>query len=63
MELGTLSEWQARKYLEAWALRGWVAKDAKADNAFTITPKMQVLLSNHPTAPAISSLLQASPTI
>ncbi len=63
MELGTLTEWQARKYLEAWSLRGWVAKDAKADNAFTITPKMQVLLSNHPTAPAGSNLLQPSPTV
>ncbi len=63
MELGTLTEWQARKYLEAWSLRGWVAKDAKADNAFTITPKMQVLLSNHPTAPAGSNLLQPSPIV
>ena len=63
MELGTLTEWQARKYLEAWSLRGWVAKDAKADNAFTITSKMQVLLSNHPTTPAGSNLLQPSPTV
>jgi len=62
IEWGGVTEWQSRKYLEAWSLRGWVAKDAKADNAFTITPKMQVLLSNHPTAPTSSSPLQPSPT-
>jgi hypothetical protein len=61
IEWGGVTEWQARKYLEAWSLRGWVAKDAKADNAFTITPKMLVLLSNHPTAPTASSQLQPAP--
>ena len=62
IEWGGMTEWQSRKYLEAWSLRGWVAKDVKADNAFTITPKTQVLLSNHPTAPTTSSQLQPSPT-
>jgi hypothetical protein len=63
MEQGRVTEWQARKYLEAWSLRGWVAKDAKADNAFTITPKLLALLSNHPTTPASSNPLQLSPTV
>ena len=63
MEQGRVTEWQARKYLEAWSLRGWVAKDAKADNAFTITPKLLALLSNHPTTPASSNPLQRSPTV
>jgi len=63
IEWGGVTEWQSRKYLEAWSLRGWVAKDVKADNAFTITPKIQVLLSNHPTAPASSNLLHPSPTV
>jgi len=63
MEQGGVTEWQSRKYLEAWSLRGWVAKDAKADNAFTLTPKTLVLLSNHPTAPTDSNLLQPSPTV
>jgi hypothetical protein len=49
-EWGSVSEWQARRMLETWALKGWLAKDSIRDNAFCITPKMQVLLSNHQTA-------------
>ncbi|MCX6082061.1 MAG: FtsK/SpoIIIE domain-containing protein [Chloroflexi bacterium] len=49
-EWGRISEWQARRMLETWALKGWLAKDSIRDNAFCITPKMQVLLSNHQTA-------------
>jgi DNA segregation ATPase FtsK/SpoIIIE-like protein len=63
MEWGTASEWQARKALEAWALRGWVTKDPKADNAFMVTEKIRVLLSNHPTTPAATNPLQPSPTV
>ena len=62
MEWGRVSEWQARKALETWALRGWIAKDPKADNAFMATEKIKELLTNHPTAPATSSPLQPSPT-
>jgi hypothetical protein len=62
MGWGRLSEWQARKTLDAWALRGWVAKEPKSDNAFVVTEKIQALLSNHPTAPAASNPLQPSPT-
>lgn len=63
MEWGRVSEWQARKSLENWAVRGWVAKDPKADNSFVVTEKIQVLLANHPTAPAASNLLQPTPTV
>jgi hypothetical protein len=62
IEWGGVTEWQARKFLEAWALRGWVSKDAKSDNAFTTTEKIQDLLTNHPTAPTPSNPLQPSPT-
>jgi len=49
-EWGRVSEWQARRLIETWALKGWLSKDANRDNAFCITPKTQVLLSNHQTA-------------
>jgi len=45
-EWSRVSEWQARRLLESWALKGWLAKDANRDNAFCITPKCQSLLSN-----------------
>jgi hypothetical protein len=61
MEWGGLTEWQARKALEAWALRGWAIKDPKTDNSFVVTEKMRALLSNHPTAPTASSPLQPPP--
>ena len=56
------TEWQARRWIESWALRGWIAKDVNAGNAFTCTPKLQVLLSNHPTPPTLSNRLDFSPT-
>lgn len=56
------TEWQARRWLESWALRGWIAKDPNAGNAFTCTPKLQVLLSNHPTPPTLSNRSVFSPT-
>ncbi|MCG2786454.1 MAG: DUF87 domain-containing protein [Anaerolineae bacterium] len=62
IEWGSVTEWQARKFLEAWALRGWVSKDAKSDNAFMTTEKIHDLLTNHPTAPTASNPLQPSPT-
>jgi hypothetical protein len=62
IEWGRVSEWQARKSLESWALKGWVAKDARADNSFMVTEKIQDLLTNRPTAPTPSSPLQPSPT-
>lgn len=49
-EWGRVSEWQARRMVETWAIKGWLAKDSNRDNAFCITPKAQVLLSNHQTA-------------
>lgn len=63
IEWGGVTEWQARKSLEAWALRGWVVKDPKADNAFVITEKIGRLLSNHPAAPATSNPLQPAPAV
>ena len=61
-EWGGVSEWQARQLMETWALKGWLCKDANRDNAFCITPKGQVLLSNHPTAQTASSHLKPSQT-
>ncbi|NPV86317.1 MAG: DUF87 domain-containing protein [Anaerolineae bacterium] len=51
MEWAGLSEWQARKRLEGWALRGWVEKDVRRNNAYQLTDKARRLLSNTPTAP------------
>ncbi len=61
-EWGRVSEWQARRLLEAWALKGWLAKDANRDNAFCITPKAQAFLSNHQTAQPGSTRLEPSQT-
>lgn len=52
MAWGEMSEWQARKELERWALCGWAAKDKKRNNAYTLTDKIKRLLSNAPTSPA-----------
>lgn len=52
------SEWQARKWLEQWALRGWVAKDPQQSNSYVTTAKIQELFSNHPTPPTVSNPLQ-----
>lgn len=57
MQWGGVSEWQARKWMDAWALRGWIAKDPKRNNAFAVA-KMPELLSNHPTAPTPPTALQ-----
>ncbi|MFZ5882466.1 MAG: FtsK/SpoIIIE domain-containing protein [Chloroflexota bacterium] len=57
MQWGGVSEWQARKWMEAWALRGWIAKDPKRNNAFVVA-KMPDSLSNHPTAPTAPTALQ-----
>ena len=54
-EWGRVSEWQARRMIEAWALRGWIAKDPMKNNTFCITPKALVLLSNHQTAQTASN--------
>jgi hypothetical protein len=61
-EWGRVSEWQARRLLETWALKGWLAKDANRDNAFCITPKAQAFLSNHQTAQPGSTRLEPSQT-
>lgn len=62
MRWGGVSEWQARKWMEAWALRGWIAKDAKNNNAYRITAKLPETLSNHPTAPTAPTAGNGSPT-
>ena len=49
-EWGRVSEWQARRLMETWSLKGWLAKDQNRDNAFCVTAKTQDLLSNHQTA-------------
>ena len=46
------SEWQSRRWLKDWSLKGWVAKNAEQDNAFCLTEKGRALLSsasNHQT--------------
>jgi len=43
-EWGSVSQHQARKLQNTWALRGWVAKDARRDNSFCITPKTLEML-------------------
>ncbi len=62
-EWGGISEWQARRILEHWALKGWLAKDAHRDNAFCITPKMEVLLANHQSAQSGSNPLKPTQTV
>jgi hypothetical protein len=62
-EWGQVSEWQARRMLERWALMGWLAKDVHRDNAFCITPKAQVLIANHPTSQTGSDRLEPSQTV
>lgn len=63
MQWSGSSEWQARKWLEGWALRGWVAKDPQQSNSYMTTAKIQELLSNHPTAPTATNPLQPAPNI
>jgi energy-coupling factor transporter ATP-binding protein EcfA2 len=62
MQWSGATEWQARKWLEQWAVRGWVMKDPNQSNAFAITQKTLEILSNHPTPPTVSNRLQGSPT-
>jgi hypothetical protein len=56
LTLGNIAEWgdvsqhQARKLQSAWAVRGWIAKDATRDNSFCITAKTRDLVSNRQTA-------------
>ncbi len=59
-EWGRVSEWQARRLMEAWALKGWLAKDPSRDNAYCVTPKAQVLAANHQTAQTGSSHIEPS---
>lgn len=47
-EWGGVSLHQARKLQAAWALRGWIAKDGRRDNAFCLTPKLHALLAANP---------------
>jgi hypothetical protein len=61
-EWGRVSEWQARRLMEAWALKGWVSKDSNRDNAFCVTEKVQVLISNHQTAQTGSIRIEPSQT-
>jgi hypothetical protein len=62
-EWANVSEWGARRRLEDWALKGWVAKDASRDNAFCLTERIEKLLlslSNHQPAQSGSSPLEPS---
>jgi len=61
-EWGRVSEWQARRWLEAGALKGWRAKDAKRDNAVCITAKAQALLANQQTPQSGSNRLEPPQT-
>jgi hypothetical protein len=61
-EWGRVSEWQARRLLETWALKGWLAKDANRDNAFCITTKAQALLANQQTPQSGSNHLEPPQT-
>jgi len=57
-EWGRVSEWQARRLVETWSLKGWLVKDANQGNSFCVTPKVQVLLSNHQTPQTASNHLK-----
>lgn len=59
---GGTTEWKARKLLEEWEQRGWLHRDPARDNARYITPKLQGLLSNHPTAQTAASPLKPPQT-
>jgi len=39
MQWSASSEWQTRKWMDTWALRGWIAKDPQRNNAYAITPR------------------------
>jgi len=58
-----VSEWRARRWLESWALRGWIAKDAMHNNGYTVTPKTRQALSNHPTPPSSSNQPECPPAV
>lgn len=45
-----LSEWRARKLLEAWELRGWVERDPERSNARVVVPAIARLISQTPQA-------------
>ncbi len=62
-EWGRISEWQARRLLETWALKGWLAKDANRNNAFCVTAKAEALLSNHQTPQTVSNRLEPHQTV
>ncbi len=61
---GSVSEWQARRLLETWALKGWVSKDPSRDNAFCVTDKARLLLANanHQTAQTATTPLKPAQT-
>ena len=44
-EMG-LSEWNARKFVEAWRRRDWLEKDVQRDNAHYITPLLQKIYAD-----------------
>jgi len=45
-EWGRMSQRQARKLQETWALRGWLLKDASNSNSFYLTAKARNLCAN-----------------
>jgi hypothetical protein len=45
-EWGGISQRQARKLQETWALRGWLSKDASNSNSFYLTAKARDLCAN-----------------
>jgi hypothetical protein len=45
-EWGRISQRQARKLQETWALRGWLLKDASNSNSFYLTAKARNLCAN-----------------
>jgi hypothetical protein len=45
-EWGGISQRQARKLQETWALRGWLSKDANNGNSFCLTAKARDLCTN-----------------
>jgi len=45
-EWGGISQRQARKLQETWALRGWLSKDASNSNSFYLTAKARELCAN-----------------
>jgi|JFJP01.1.fsa_nt_gi hypothetical protein len=62
IEWGQTSQIQARKLQESWALRGWLSKDGRKDNSFSLTAKARDLLTNRQTQQTPTNRHEPPPT-